>query len=1352
MSGELTVNVRDNIAGANATQIINIVIRQPTASIQACLRALDCPDAGAIKTEIHSADGVILECIEWIFQDDRFLKWKEPGENSVLWINGSPGKGKTRMATGIVDSLLKETGNSTVNGIAKFSFCQSTDDRLNNAVGVLKGIIRSLIEQRPLTVEHLHRHWIDEEQKFDMDFNQIAPLWTVLKRMVNDHGHLVTHVVIDAIDEYNHHTEELLRLIFTDGLAFPRSIKWLLTSRPLNLRLQEIIYGSSERIEVDLDGSSGQVEDAVKRYIKAKTRWMNNNRFSTDDQAHISELLFTKSESTFLWIAFVCQEVRNLPAAEVIEVVSAMPKGLRNLYQRSMQLLDEACHVSNEFVVDHRKLIWTLQSLSSSPHMLELAMLAGISTEKAKDESYLLQVIRECNTFLVLTNTDVVKLVHKSVRDYLVEMQTMVSSSVKLPSHETIARRCQQALEMSLRKNVANLRATDSSAKEANQDLLNVLLHKVGYSCVHLFEHAQKAGLLYISSALQVFLQRYLLHWLEVMSVLGFYNSFIAALTDLESSLKNSKHRLMDSSGIVPREPWSDELGSMSHFVSEAKNFALVNGHMISGWPLQVYTSALIFSPVNDSLMKALEVERPAWALDRMMPRSNIWNPAPSETIEHGQAIETRVSLSKDGEKVITASPSSSKIWELDGSSSFEELYVTQKHSISESSSFDVGQAGVFWKDSLGPSSWVFNRHEWNCDSGKDPSVEEAVHVSLRPGHSSNYYYVSFMEHNRHLFEIELCLRDVNKFAHSICFSSDYELFAAFDIHSGFRIWSMITHQELPSIATKGFVDGLGDATNPCMKFSEDSSTLVCEVLKIDEQLLIVCNIEDVSLNVRSTRLVRARNARRLSWAISHDGKYLACSTGNEISILDTFTNDVFQTIKGSGMLRITLSTRPLKVAAAVSDGTVRIWDLVVPSNARKALSHRSVGYESSFPNFGVSGRSITAWSPSPNNQVALLLPPDIREAFTGYVEFRSIHAGRFIVDMHSLGPWDEGTVLAYAFSSISSLFAICYVVNDTTKLKNPDSCLPCGLYVAIYEVPSFDFSPGSGYNYNFPIDTRSQFLEMPHSVVMVFSRNRSSLLCSYLVGQDPGIAVLDVDRHSHLGHLGSLSGGSSWPEGMGPVRTSSPQAICISADKRLIATSSLLVLPGMEVCFVEIYKDYQHHARIIRFDQQGVRMLEFSPSAGMIAVVTGQGQIAVYRLPKTSASSTHVEPLELFAESGGHGQVRTLEFVDDCKALKTDFRVFPISKKSQLYQRQAYTRTGLHFDGQWICAAECRILFVPPEYRPYPDEPPAYNRPNDSLIIQGSCVWIRTLRHEVIGIQFDLELIEKTLQAGELL
>ncbi|TIA60148.1 hypothetical protein D6C77_04342 [Aureobasidium pullulans] len=1162
MSGELTINVRDNIAGANATQIINTVIRQPTVSIQACLRALDCPDAGAMKTEIHSADGVILECIEWIFQDDRFLKWKEPGENSVLWINGSPGKGKTRMATGIVDNLLKETDNSTVNGIAGFFFCQSTDDRLNNAVGVLKGIIRSLIEQRPLTVEHLHRHWIDEEQKFDMDFNQIAPLWTVLKRIVNDHGHLVTHVVIDAIDECNHQTEELLRLIFTDGLAFPRSIKWLLTSRPLNLRLQEIIYGSSERIEVDLDGSSAQVEDAVKRYIKAKTRWMNNNRFSTDDQAHISELLFTKSESTFLWIAFVCQEVRNLPAAEVIEVVSAMPKGLRSLYQRSMQLLDEACHVSNEF-----------PSLSSSPHMLELAMLAGISTEKAKDESYLLQVIRECNTLMVLTNTDVVKLVHKSVRDYLVEMQTMVSSSVKLPSHETIARRCQQALEMSLRKNVANLRATDSSAKEANQDLMNVLLHNVGYSCVHLFEHAQKAGLLYISSALQVFLQRYLLHWLEVMSVLGFYNSFIAALTDLESSLKNSKHRLMDSSGIVPREPWSDELGSMLRFVSEAKNFALVNGHVISGWPLQVYTSALIFSPVKDSLMKALEVERPAWALDRMMPRSTTWNPAPSRTIEHGQALEICLSLSSDGEKVITASPSSCKIWELDGSNSFGDLYVTQRHSIPEPSSFDVGQAGVFWKDSLGPMSWVFHRHRWNHDSGIEPSVEKAVHVSLRPGHSSDDYIVTFVEHNRHLFEIELCLRDVNNFAQSICFSSDYKLFAAFDIHSGFRIWSMVTHQELPSIAIKGYVDGLEDATNLCMKFSEDGSTLVCEVLKTNKQLLIVCNIEDVSLNVRSTRLVRARNARQLPWAISRDGKYLACSTGNEISVLDTFTNDDLQTIWGTGMLHVTLSTRPLKVAAAVSDETVRIWDLVVPSHTRKSLSYHSIGYDSSSM---MSGRSITAWSSSPNNEVALLLHPDTHDAFAAYIKFRSIHEDCFADNVDLSGPWDEGTILAYAFSSDSLLFAICFIVDDITKLKNPDSCLLCGLYVSIYEVPSFDLSLQSGYNHNFRINTRTQLLEMPHSIAMIFSRDRSLLLCSYRVGRVLGIDVLDVDRHSLLG---DLSSSGTWPEGIGPVRTSSPQAICISADKRLIATSLLIALPGMEVCLIKIYKDYPLHA-----------------------------------------------------------------------------------------------------------------------------------------------------------------------------
>ncbi|KAG9515922.1 hypothetical protein KCU93_g9317, partial [Aureobasidium melanogenum] len=473
MDSSPSFNISNNVAHANSQQIITTYydLNGHNASVQACLRALDCPDVDAVRTEIHSLDGVIPECIAWIFQDDRFLQWKEQEGNAILWIYGSPGKGKTRMAAGIVDKLREETSSPGVNGLTGFFFCRSTDGHMNNAVDVLKGIIRTIWEQRQSLKEHVHHHWIKEEQKFDKDLNQVASLWNLLEKMTKDIGHQATYIVIDAIDECSEQVEHLLRLIHTAGLVSPPNVKWLITSRPSSLDLQGSIWSYHRPMQIDLDSFTVQVDDAVQRYIRVKTAWMELSRFSVDDQARICKLLLTKSESTFLWVAFVCQEVRNLPASEVIRVISAMPEGLHRLYEKNMQLLDEACRDSNEFAIEHRNLVWTLYNLSGSPHLLELAVLAGLPTENASDESYLIRVIRECNTFMVLTDNDAVMLVHKSVKDYLDELQPEMLRMSRLPSQNSIAKQCIIILQRSLRKNIAELCELDSEAKGARLEL-----------------------------------------------------------------------------------------------------------------------------------------------------------------------------------------------------------------------------------------------------------------------------------------------------------------------------------------------------------------------------------------------------------------------------------------------------------------------------------------------------------------------------------------------------------------------------------------------------------------------------------------------------------------------------------------------------------------------------------------------------------------------------------------------------------------------------------------------------------------------------------------------------------------
>lgn len=221
MDPRLSFNISNNVAHASSQQTI-VTYYDPNghnASVQACLRSLDCPDIDAVRTEIHSCDGVIPECMEWIFQDDRFRQWKEQEGNAILWVYGSPGKGKTRMATGIVDNLRRETGSPSTNGLIGFFFCRSTNNRMNNAVDVLKGIIRTLWEQRQSLKEHVHHHWIEAEQKFDTNFNQVASLWNLLGTMTKGAGHQATYIVIDAIDECSEQVEHLLRLIHTAGLV-----------------------------------------------------------------------------------------------------------------------------------------------------------------------------------------------------------------------------------------------------------------------------------------------------------------------------------------------------------------------------------------------------------------------------------------------------------------------------------------------------------------------------------------------------------------------------------------------------------------------------------------------------------------------------------------------------------------------------------------------------------------------------------------------------------------------------------------------------------------------------------------------------------------------------------------------------------------------------------------------------------------------------------------------------------------------------------------------------------------------------------------------------------------------------
>ncbi|KAG9675898.1 hypothetical protein KCU99_g8234, partial [Aureobasidium melanogenum] len=768
-------------------------------------------------------------------------------------------------------------------------------------------------------------------------------------------------------------------------------------------------------MQIDLDSFTVQVDDAVHRYIKVKTAWMELSRFPVDDQARICKLLLTKSESTFLWVAFVCQEVRNLPASEVIRVVSAMPEGLHRLYEKNMQLLDEACHDSNEFAIDYRKLVWTLYNLSGSPHLLELAVLAGLSTEKASDESYLIRVIRECNTFIVLTDSDAVRLVHKSAEDYLRKLQSKKSPLTKSPTPVALARRCIQILQRSLHRNLTDLRELDSEAQAASLELQTRFSSMAGYSCVHWIEHIIKAGVPF-PDTVDNFLRQYLCRWLEAISILGRYRLGLNQLVQLDFALKAiSKDQDIT---LLSALPFTGNVtrAELHEFVRNARDFATTSSNVIERWPLQVYSSALIFFASESDLDEVLVAERPGWIVRCLRSEHRAWHPKPSVTLEHGHTDTPDIALSRGGEHLVTSSLDCIRVWQLGVPGHFIELPRTISQANQDYDDelrlvIEGDEVRATWPDNRVRDRFITCWATWNIHTGK----------LVGEGNSA---IIKYNSQELDVSDPSIALEDAAVLwfptfdnAPKFSFSSDRKLFATVDERAeAIRIWSTSNGEALSAVDIESSVD-IRVWKIASLRFCCGDRLIVYQAYNFEITILVVCDIKTSKVMAKINDL-DPKHRSAWPWVVDENGDYIAYDTGYSVDILEIATNRVVQSITAqhsSCFDGLALSTEPLSVAAVTDDGTIRIWDVDFENRLHferesAGADDDSIEYLERERELGASKRygpvRTNCWLPSSDN--------------TKLIFFYAL--GSDEPPKHQ----DLGSPLAYAFSPDNRMFTIC--------------------------------------------------------------------------------------------------------------------------------------------------------------------------------------------------------------------------------------------------------------------------------------------------------------------------------------
>jgi hypothetical protein len=508
------------------------------------LKALGWDDPTLAKNRIERTKGGLYDAAScWILAHPSYRQWRHD-DTKLLWIKGGAGKGKTMLLVAITKELR------AADAFLSFFFCQNTDDRLNNAVAILKGLIYLLLMQDDGLVGYLKKQYDRMgRDAFDVtNANAFDALAVVFRQMVQYPRPETVYLAVDALDECDDGRADLLDLIRDTSLQENR-LKWIVTSRN-NVTVDE-------SLALSLEVNSDAVRRAIEVYIEHKVSQIPSLKSNPTQRANIQQILLDKADGTFLWVDLVLRSMHNALGHEIVRHVDKMPKGLPELYDRMMQ--DFGASTSDYQVPCLATL--SVATLAYRPlHLLELQTLAGFQY----DPDDLERIVNMCGSFLTLLD-DRIYPIHQSAKDYLVSGTALgkIFPDGKHAVHRSIVDRSVAKMTKVLRRDIYDLVHPGTLVQEVTPPPEDPLLG-VAYSCAYWIDHVCGAGASDLQESrrsrlvhalkqklapskstrlcdlIATFFQHHFLHWLEALSLLGAVTNGVFSLARLRDILVSS--------------------------------------------------------------------------------------------------------------------------------------------------------------------------------------------------------------------------------------------------------------------------------------------------------------------------------------------------------------------------------------------------------------------------------------------------------------------------------------------------------------------------------------------------------------------------------------------------------------------------------------------------------------------------------------------------------------------------------------------------------------------------------------------------------------------------------------------
>ncbi|KAK0617658.1 beta transducin-like protein HET-E2C*4 [Immersiella caudata] len=588
------------------------------------LHPSDTRDPRIEKQRIEATKGGLLsDACHWVVGNERFRRWRETPENPILWVKGDPGKGKTMLLCSMINEL--EQPIASAGGNLAYFFCQATDQRINNATAVLRGLIYLLAHRQP----RLLSHFTDDTYPSD-DATAWVVLSSLFRRLLQDPSLKATYLVVDALDECTTGLEQLLCL--TDEIvSAPSRVKWLLSSRKLpSIELRLTAMGKQSPLSLELNAKS--VAAAVDVYIHRKVHHLSRiKQYDDETKRAVQQHLSTNANGTFLWVALVCQSLESIDVLpwNTHKVLERFPAQLGALYGRMMLQI----HKLEDAELCKR--ILAIATLAYRPlTQQELASLADVPLSISSRPAFLENLIQLCGV------------PDEASRDTFQHIFPLGVGHM----HKEVCLRSLRLMSGVLFRDMYHLRDPGFAIDRVHAPQPDPLA-QISYSCVYWIDHlsesasdttALRDSVLGDGGIVHAFLKTKYIYWLEALSLLRAVSKGITAVRRLEN------------------------MTVLVAFVWDAYRLAAAFGQIIEEAPLQTYASALTFAPKNSLVKKCFQRDIPDW-VGTVSAVDAEWDACLQTLIGHSSrdAEIMNVVFSPDGHQLASASEDTTiKIWD----------------------------------------------------------------------------------------------------------------------------------------------------------------------------------------------------------------------------------------------------------------------------------------------------------------------------------------------------------------------------------------------------------------------------------------------------------------------------------------------------------------------------------------------------------------------------------------------------------------------------------------------------------------------------------------------------------------